>query len=229
MSSQLKKVVVYIKFILLLICSFYIEKTFYDSYHRDNLFEIFIYSGIGIFWIFCFSTIVKDEIDKFRINRKYFSFWKSGISILSLTSLFFIYFHYQPKLNKPTLFFAELHGVYADFKTDGTYFIKSGPWASKAYFYGKYILKDSIVELDRAPLGKELISKRLMIKNTINQMEMELPAEFRMSSPTYMVQLDRDSFLKYESADTGGKTYVIPFRFNLTIDNRKKFVRNSTP
>ena len=165
--------------------------------------------------------IVKDEINKFRKNKKYFNFWKSVISILSLTPLLIVYFQYQPKLDKPTLFFAERYGVYADFKTDGTYFIKSGSWASKVYFYGTYILKDSIVELDRAPLGKELISKRLMIKNTINREEMESPSTFRIQTPTYIVQLDGDTVLKYKGIDSG-KTFIVPFRFDLTIDNRKR-------
>lgn len=44
-----------------------------------------------------------------------------------------------------------MHGTYIDFKKDNTYIIKSGSWASRIHYYGKYSFnsKDSVITLDK--------------------------------------------------------------------------------
>lgn len=90
----------------------------------------------------------------------------SIVSVCSLVPIILIFLYYQGKLNSPTFIKAQRHGVYADFKTDGTYIIKSGSWASKIHVYGKYTVHDSIIEIDRSGIDQILVSNRLLIRNT---------------------------------------------------------------
>lgn len=214
----------YLKYILIILCTYFIEKTFYNSYQGDNLFEIFIYSGLGALWVYCFFRIMQEDIRLFKARRSFIAFWKTCICLLSLTPLFVIYFHFQPKLDAPTLLFASNHGVYADFKTDGTYFIRSGSWASRKYYYGKYTLNDSVIKLDRPGFDNILVSNTLIIRNTNADDEKQYPTPFRMETPLYLVQsnLFGDGIHTFKTIDSAGNRVDVPERFKITTDNRKK-------
>lgn len=142
----------------------------------------------------------------------------SIFSILTLVPIIIIFLHYQQKLNKPTLIKAQRHGVYADFKSDGTYIIKSGAWASRKHLYGKYILTDSTIQIDTSNIDNVLTSDRFIIKHADLEKEKYRPNYDRLETEKYLVQIDKNGneiLARRLSEET------LPYKFEIIVDNRK--------
>jgi hypothetical protein len=149
-------------------------------------------------------------------------YWMSIVSVCSLIPIVFVLFYYQRILNSPTLIKVQRHGVYADFKTDGTYIIKSGSWASKIHVYGKYTLQDSIIEIDRPGIDQILVSNRLLLRNTNFEEEMKNRAFNRIRTEKYLVQIDhRGELIKncLLGKDSVGEPIFVLFQFEVVMDN----------
>ena len=189
-----------------------------SSYHSDNMFAVVIYIVLGLIWLLLFYSINKRErrtsTSKFWLTQ----YLLSILSVLTLVPIAIIFAHYQKKLKVPTLIKAERHGVYADFKTDGTYIIKSGSWASRTHFYGNYVLQDSIIQIDTSHLDKVITSNRFLIKHTNLEKEKYRPDYDRLKTEKYLVQIDKEGneiLARKLSVET------LPYKFEILIDNRK--------
>ncbi|OQP53479.1 hypothetical protein A4H97_23860 [Niastella yeongjuensis] len=215
----------YREFIILIVCSYFISKVLYNSYQRDNIFALILYCILGAIWLYCFGKIIKEGVINYRTKRKFLSFWKTFISLFSLVPAIIIFNYFESRLNVPSLLQADRHGVYADFKTNGTYFIRSGSWGSKKHFYGKYHLYDSIIELDRSGLDDVLISNRFLLKHSNPEEEKKKPDNDRLSTPEYLIQINKSGAeikARYMGRDTTGVELYIPYRFEITMDNKVK-------
>lgn len=190
----------------------------YGSYHNDNIFATFLYIGFGSIWLLCFYRIVRKECQTTSPKRKVTNYWMSILCVLTLVPIIFVYLHYQQKLSVPTLLKAQRHGVYADFKTDGTYIIKSGAWASKTHFYGKYNLHDSIIQIDTGFLDKVLTSNRFLIKHTNLTEEKHRPDYDRLNTEKYLVQIDKEGN-ELKVRQVNGE--LLSYKFEVVIDNMK--------
>ena len=202
----------------LVICSYLIGNVLYGTYHSDNIFAIFMYGGLGLFWLLCFYRILKIEQHNSTTQFKLIKYWFSILSVLTLVPIVLIYLHYQRKLNVPTLIKAQRHGVYADFKNDGTYIIKSGAWASRTHFYGKYILHESIIQIDTSNLDKVLTSNRFLIKHANLEDEKYRPDYDRLNTENYLVQIDKGGN-EIKARKLSEET--LPYKFEVVVDNRK--------
>ena len=58
-----------------------------------------------------------------------------------------------------------MHGAYIELKNDKTYIVKSGSWASKKHYYGKYEMnvQDSIIILDTNINDGTINSRRMKV------------------------------------------------------------------
>lgn len=177
-----------------------------------------MYSGLGIIWLLCFYCIVKKENRNSTTQFKLTKYFGSIFSVLTLVPIVLIFMHYQRKLNVPTLIKAQRNGVYADFKDDGTYIIKSGAWASRKHFYGKYILHDSIIQIDTSNLDKVLTSNSFLIKRTNLEKEKYRTDYDRLKTENYLVQIDKDG---NEIKTKKLREETLPYKFEIVIDNRK--------
>ena len=117
-----------------------------------------------------------------------------------------IFCYYEMKLNSKTLIKVENHGVSADFKKSGEYIIKSGSWASKKYFYGKYSIKDSIITVDRDYFNDVLVTNTFLIRRIENAFNKNDPNKIK----NYLVELDKR-----------GKEINNGYLFEIVKDNRK--------
>lgn len=177
-----------------------------------------MYGGLGIVWLLCFYRIFKKEHRNSTAQFKLTRYRLTILSVLTLVPIVMIYIHYQKKLNVPTLIKAQRHGVYADFKNDGTYIIKSGAWASRTHFYGKYILRDSIIQIDTSNLDKVLTSNRFLIKHANLEEEKYRPDYDRLNTENYLVQIDKagnEIMARKLSEET------LAYKFEIVVDNRK--------
>ena len=177
-----------------------------------------MYSGLGIIWLFCFYHIVKKENCNSTAQFKLTKYLLSIISGLTLVPIVLIYLYFERKLNVPTLIIAQRHGVYADFKNDGTYIIKSGSWASRTHFYGKYILYDSIIQIDNSNLDTVLTSNIFQIKRVNLEKEKFRPDYDRLKTKNYLVQIYKDGN-EIKTRKLGVEN--LPYKFEIVVDNRK--------
>ena len=101
---------------------------------------------------------------------------------------------------------AENHGVYAYFKKNGEYIIKSGSWASKKHFYGNYTIKDSIIIVDRNYFDDVLVTNKFVIRKIKNAFGKDDKGKIK----NYLLQLDKN-----------GKEINNNYLFEIVEDNRK--------
>ncbi len=146
--------IIYVRLGILIICNLIITLTAYFSYQFDNLFAIFIYIILGIISFVQFFNILRI---KHNIGI--------GISLLSIMTIILTFCIFEYKINKKSFLKANMHGTYIDLKTDNTYIIKSGSWASKIHYYGKYNFdkKDSIITFDKNLNNGTINSNRMKI------------------------------------------------------------------
>lgn len=194
--------------------------TLFGSYYGDNILEIFLYVIFGGIGFYIFYNGIFDEIKKYKKTQELKSFSLTFIGVFFILLNIGIYFYYETKLNSPTLIKAEKSGVYADFKKNGKYIIKSGAWASKEYFYGNYSITDSIITLDREYFDDVLVTNKLVIRNIVNAFGDDQSGK----SKKYLIELDQDykeikNSLRYD----GNSKNIIntSYKFEIFEDNRE--------
>ncbi|MEG0696461.1 MAG: hypothetical protein RR447_04920 [Algoriella sp.] len=172
------KKIVYVKLGILIFCNLIIALTVYFSYQYDNIFAIFIYIIFGIISLFQFLNIIKS---KHKIGI--------GISLLSFLTIISIYSFFEDMINENSFLKANMHGTYIDLKNNNTYIIKSGSWASKIHYYGKYNFNaiDSVITLDKNINNGTINSRKMKIKKFKNYIINDNKYN------KFLIQLDNDN------------------------------------
>jgi len=171
----------------------------YASYHYDNIFRHFFFVVFGLVVLYFFYKNFFDLAGNFKSIKtlKNDYTFKSGIIVILINISIFGF--YELKLNSETLLKASNNSLYADFKKNGQYIIKSGNWASKTHFYGSYKLQNSIIILDKPYFDEILASEKLKIHKSIENGKSKLK----------LFQLDSNEIIKAK------------YSFEITEDNRK--------
>ena len=209
-----------LKLFTLTTCGILFACILYQSYHFDNIFQIFFYiifGGIGLFLLF---NGIFNEVEKYKKTTKLKSFTLTFVGIILVILNCGIFSFYEMKLNAQTLVKTENKVVYADFKRNGEYIIKSGSWASKKYFYGNYSIKDSIINLDRKEFDNILISNKFVIRKIASVSSKNRKCEEK----NYLVQLDQNGMEiknKVVDFDESKNEIYDSFKFGISEDNRK--------
>jgi hypothetical protein len=168
-----------------------------------------------------FYKIAGEDIRRYRQKPRDVSYWKTGICLLSLIPLLFIYQFYNSKISVSNLIQAQRHGVYAYFKTNGTYFIRSGSWGSRKHFYGNYTIKDSTIILDRSNFDDVLVSNTLVIRHSDMEYEKTRPDYDRIKTDKYLVQLDSNGHqIIARCINIYGVEDCIPYKFEIVDSMR---------
>jgi len=146
--------IVFVRLGILIICNLIIAVSLYYSYQFDNIFTWFIYATFGVITLFQLISLIKLK-NKIAI----------GFSLVSVISIFTIYGYFEYKINKKSFLKANMHGAYIELKNDKTYIVKSGSWASKKHYYGKYEMnvQDSIIILDTNINDGTINSRRMKV------------------------------------------------------------------
>jgi hypothetical protein len=151
------------KYLLIILGSLF-AFTLYGSYQNDNIFQLFFYLGLGIPWIIIYFKTILEFIEVYKSNNRLIKYSTLLIGTLILLLNIGIFSFYEMKLNSPTLIKAYIFGGYTDFKRNGEYVIVSGSWASRKHFYGKYIIRDSVIFVDRSRFDDILTTDRFVIR-----------------------------------------------------------------
>ena len=194
------------KIIIQLICGIVFTYILFQSYHYDNIFQIFLYVIFGGTIIYLFFNGIFDNKENYKKTKelKSYSLTITGIIVIIINLGIFSY--YEIKLNSQTLLKAENHGVHADFKKNGDYVIKSGSWASKKHFYGNYTLKDNIIIVDRNYFDDVLVTNKFAIRKIKNAFRQDDKGKIK----NYLLELDKN-----------GKQINNNYLFEIVEDNRE--------
>lgn len=201
------------------LCGILFAYVLFQSYHFDNIFRSFLFVLLGSAFFYMFYERIFADIDAFKKTKNSKSFSQTFVAILLILVNCGIYMYYEVKLNAPTLLKAKNHGVYADFKTNGKYVIKSGSWASKEHFYGTYIIKDSLITVDRERFDDILVSDKFVIRKIQNAFG-EDDAEIK----NYLIEVNQNGMLIKNwllNFDKSGREIYDSFKFEIMEDNRK--------
>jgi len=195
----------------------------YFSYQNDNLFRMLFYVILGILFIYKFyKTVLENNVD-FKKTKKATSYLSALIGIGFILMNIGIYIHFENKLNSPSLIKAQNHGVYADFKKNGDYIIKSGSWATKVHQYGTYKLKDSIITADKLKFDDVLVSNKFVIRSIQNSDFTNSTAIENLKSGQYILEIDQNgNEIKNRLLDFDKENNKIfgSYKFEITEDNR---------
>ena len=208
------------KIFILTICGILFAYILFQSYHYDNILEIFLYvilGGIGLFILF---NGIFNDIETYKKTKELKSYSLTFIGTILVILNLGIFSYYEIKLNSQTLLKAENHGVYADFKKNGDYIIKSGSWASKEHFYGKYSIEDSLIKLDRKKFDDVLVTDKFVIRKIINA----FGEDDKDKTRNYIIGLDQNGKeIKNRLVDFDKSKNEIydSFKFEIIEDNRK--------
>jgi hypothetical protein len=208
------------KFFILTISGILFAYILFQSYHFDNLFQIFFYTILGGIGLFILFNGIFNDIEKFKKTKELKSYSLTFIGIILIILNLGIFIYYEIKLNSETLLKAENHGVFADFKKNGNYIIKSGSWATKKHFYGKYYIKDSIIIVDKNYYDEALITNKFVIRRIINALGKEDNGKIK----NYLIELDQNNKeIKNLLVDFDKSKNAIydSRKFEIVTDNRK--------
>ncbi|PTX62670.1 hypothetical protein C8N46_10266 [Kordia periserrulae] len=196
----------------------------YYSYQFDNLFRIFFFLILGISFSVIFYKTTTGNYTDYQKNKKAISYLPTLIGIGFILLNVGIYYHFENKLNSPSLIKAQNHGVYADFKVNGQYIIKSGSWATKIHQYGTYKLEDNIIIADKLKYDDVLVSNRFLISFIQNSDLTNLLEIESFESGKYLLQIDssgNEIKNKLLNFDKEHNKIFSSYKFEITEDNRK--------
>lgn len=136
----------------------------FQSYHYDNILKIFMFIIVGGIGLFTFFYGAYKDFEKYKKTKDLKSFCLTTIGVSLIILNIGIFSYYETRINTKSILKTEYGNIIADFKTDKTYIIKIGSWASKKHFYGTYSINDSLINLDRKCNNQEEISDKLIIR-----------------------------------------------------------------
>ena len=185
-------------------------KTLISSYQEDFLFDFVIFSVIGTLFLIPFIATIREDYKDFLQTKKIGGFFSTFIGSIMIVFASGFYLTKENAINSPTLLRAfydgDYNGVSIDLKSNGDYIIANGSGLGQNYFYGTYVLADSIIVLDKKRIDNVIKSDHLVIRS-IEQDYEEASGKFI----DYIYQIDGE-----------GGNLNSELRFRIVTDSRKK-------
>ena len=214
-----KKMKEQIKIFVLTISGILFAYILFESYHYDNIFQIFFYLIFGGIGLYIFYNGIFDNLEIFKRTKELKSYYLTFMGVFLIILNLGIFSYYEIKINAKTLLKVN-QAVYADFKENGSYIIKTGSWASKQHFYGKYHIKDSLIILDKNYFDEFLVTNKFVIRRVTNT----FTKENNKKVEKYLIQLDQSNKeIKNKIVDFDKSKNAIygSFKYEIIEDNRK--------
>ena len=205
---KLLRIVLLLGFGLWYFCELYIMAK--NDFMFDGLLLIFIATcGIGIYmW-----TVIKD-FQEYYIAKDISSYSATVVGfVLFLINLGLFCFQ-DIRMNSASLingyYDGGFNGFRVDFKKDGRYVMANGSGLGQSYFYGTYIIKDSIISLDVSNVDNCIKTNILIVRRIKEYGMIDNGLNYNNSHADYIIQVD-----------SVGRVIDNEFKFRVTEDNRK--------
>lgn len=181
-----------------------------DDFFLDGIILLFI-KVVGL--LFLTWTIFKDFIE-YKQTKKLTAYIPTFIGSFFILTISSLYFYQDIRSNSPTLIRAYYDGDYngfsVDLKVNGNYIMANGSGLGQSYFYGTYLINDSIITLDKSNIDKVITTDKLVIRTITNIFQQDTIDGDDTTQKDYIIQVDKN----WKELNTN-------FRFRVTVDNRK--------
>ncbi len=143
-------------------------RNFIISYEEEFIFDFEILFFIGVLFIVFFIITIYRGIKNFRIVNRPFELLPMFLGLIFVFVFFGILYKNERIDSSPIVLRAnydgDINGFSLEFREDGTYKFFNYSVLGGKYFRGKYLLKDSIITLDRNNIDDVIKSNQLAIR-----------------------------------------------------------------
>jgi hypothetical protein len=184
------------------------------SAEGDFFLDGFVFLFIGAFGLFFFVRTIFRNTKEYKLTRELVNFTPTIVGVCFIALILSIYSYQYRRANAPTLLRASYDGGYngfwIDFKVSGNYIMANGSGLGQSYFYGTFVIEDSIITLDKENIDNVITSKLLVVRNSKYFLPYDTK-KYDSSKANYVTQIDKN-----------GKEIDTEFRFRIMEDNRNK-------
>ena len=146
----------------------FIYKEFYNIYEEEFIFDFEILFFIGVLFIVFFIITIYRGIKNFRIANRPFELLPMFLGLIFVFVFLGILYKNERIDSSPIVLRAnydgDINGFSLEFRKDGTYKFCNYSVLGGKYFRGKYLMKDSIITLDRNNIDDVIKSNQLAIR-----------------------------------------------------------------
>ena len=143
-------------------------RNFIISYEEEFIFDFEILFFIGVLFIVFFIITIYRGIKNFRIANRPFELLPMFLGLIFVFVFLGILYKNERIDSSPIVLRAnydgDINGFSLEFRKDGTYKFCNYSVLGGKYFRGKYLLKDSIITLDRNNIDDVIKSNQLAIR-----------------------------------------------------------------
>ena len=143
-------------------------RNFIISYEEEFIFDFEILFFIGVLFIVFFIITIYRGIKNFRIANRPFELLPMFLGLIFVFVFLGILYKNERIDSSPIVLRAnydgDINGFSLEFREDGTYKFFNYSVLGGKYFRGKYLLKDSIITLDRNNIDDVIKSNQLAIR-----------------------------------------------------------------
>ena len=143
-------------------------RNFIISYEEEFIFDFEILFFIGVLFIVFFIITIYRGIKNFRIDNRPIELLPMLLGLIFVFVFLGILYKNERIDSSPIVLRAnydgDINGFSLEFRKDGTYKFFNYSFLGGKYFRGKYLLKDSIITLDRNNIDDVIKSNQLAIR-----------------------------------------------------------------
>ena len=197
---------------MLVIFGMWFSYKLYQSEQSTFIFDGLVFMFIGIIGFTILVWVILKDIKEFEKSKRISSFATTIFGLIFILTIFGQFYYQDNKKNSPSLlrgyYASDFNGFSVDFKTNGKYVMANGSGLGEDYFYGTYVLEDSIITIDKTQIDNCIKTNKLVIRyeNYYTKDSIDL----LNSKANYITQIDRN-----------GNELNNKFRFRVIEDNRK--------
>lgn len=186
----------------------------HKSSQSDFFIDGFVFLAIGLLGLFFFIRAIFRDTKEYKVTKSVVDYSPTIIGLCFIMLITGIYYYQEQRDNAPTLLKAFYDGGYngfsIDFKANGEYIMANGSGLGQSYFYGTYVIADSVITLDKKDIDNVIESDILLISNSEYYLQDGGGRKPSSKRSSYLTQLDKD-----------GNEIDAEFRLIIIQDNRK--------
>lgn len=184
------------------------------SSNSDSFLDGLLFLFIGVVGLLLFIRTIFRDTKEYSMTKEIAEFVPTITGLCFIVVILSIFYYQNRRANAPTLlrvfYDGGFNGVSIDFKVDGSYILANGSGLGQSYFYGTYVLADSIITLDKENIDNVIKSNTLVIRTTQYYLPVDSTINLNSKRANYITQVDKN-----------GKEIDKDFRLRVIQDYRK--------
>lgn len=144
--------------------------TFAAIYTVDdmNVFYAFMLTGLHLIFLAVLICVLALDVNAYKKHKLKICFLPSAVGSFAALSIFLTHFVLMSRDSSPTIMQAGydggFNGCWFEFREDGTYKFGNSSGIGATYTRGVYVIKDSIIYLDKPNIEDTELTNKLVIR-----------------------------------------------------------------